>query len=88
MEKRPACQEDPSLSLSPSQSFRYQEGLFFALEHNMCYFDINPIANHGCYQPEHGDCLHYDQDSWILSAINSAMLLKLSCGCQETTKSR
>jgi hypothetical protein len=80
--EHPACQEDSSLQINPLRSFRYQEGLSFALEHNMCYLNINELANLGCYHPGRGDCLHYDQNSWILSAINSAMLLKVSCGCQ------
>jgi hypothetical protein len=69
--------EANSTLLRSNHSFRYIVGLAFVLDNSIAYVDVSTVANQACYHPGNGDCLHYDQDSWILSAINSAMLQRL-----------
>jgi len=73
---RQICEANSTL-LRSNHSFRYIVGLAFVLDNTIAFLDVSTVANQACYHPGNRDCLHYDQDSWILSAINSAMLQRL-----------
>jgi hypothetical protein len=68
-------------------SFRYQTGREFCKRNNIAFYDVTSIGSkldlfHPQYHLRHdsdapspiADCLHFAQDSWILSAINTAFL--------------
>lgn len=61
-------------------SIPYTVGHRFASKLNISFIDISGIANNPCYHPRFHDgisvhdCLHFPQDGYILSALNSATL--------------
>jgi hypothetical protein len=64
------------------KSFRYQTGLNFVKKFHIPYYDIVKITNYPHFHPPLKvpiDCLHFAQDTWIITAVNSvfARLLQL-----------
>lgn len=76
------CVIDENIPLNHTLSFRYKTIKNFVESKNLTYIDVIQMSDSGLLHPRYHDgkschdCLHYPQDAWILSELNTAMIEK------------